>query len=73
MTEELAWLLEKNIDGRPHWIGVIDGMLGWTPDANRALRLARREDGDALAEVCEDAEKVTQHGWLICQTGGRDD
>lgn len=60
---ESAWLLEKNIEGQPHWIAVIDGVLGWTPDANEALRLARREDGDRLAEICEDAESVTEHSW----------
>ena len=61
---ETAWLLEKKIEGRPHWIGVIDGLLDWTPEANRALRLSRREDGDSLSEICEDAEGVIEHGWM---------
>ena len=61
---ETAWLLEKKIEGRHYWIGVINGVLDWTPDANKALRLSRREDGDRLAEICEDTEGVIEHGWM---------
>lgn len=61
---ETAWLLEKNIDGRPHWIGIIDGTFRWTPDANEALRLARHEDGDRLAEIYGGGGcRITLHGW----------
>lgn len=63
MKDQLGWLLERNHNGATQYIGVIDGLLGWTLDPGKALRLARREDGDALATICKDAESVFEHMW----------
>lgn len=52
------WLLEKDIVGVPHWIGVEGGMFRWLADKDKALRLERRQDADALAEIIDDAEKI---------------
>jgi hypothetical protein len=40
------------------------GSLEWTTDNLKALRLSRREDGDALSYVVEDADAVEEHGWF---------
>jgi hypothetical protein len=61
---ESGWLLEGEM--RPEgqtYIGVVDQLLGWTTDPNKALRLSRREDADALAELCDDCWKVAEHCW----------
>jgi hypothetical protein len=63
MPDETGWLLEKQ-DKESNWfIGVIDGMLGWTTDPNKALRLSRRDDAEAIATICEDAERISEHLW----------
>ena len=60
---ESGWLLEKHENGTILWIGVIDGLFQWTEYSTLALRLARREDGDKLAEIIEDADSITEHTW----------
>lgn len=61
---ETGWVLTKHDKGALWYIGVTDsGMLGWTDDNLKALRLARREDADKLAEICDDVEKVEEHQW----------
>lgn len=65
MSEERGWLLERQ-NGflrQTEWVTVDNGMLTWTGDSLRALRLARREDGDMLATIVEDAERITEHLW----------
>jgi hypothetical protein len=65
-----GWLLEKKINssegnsGIPVWIGIIDGLLEWTPSANLAIRFARREDAEALATIVDDCESITSHSWI---------
>ena len=63
MPDETGWLLEKQDKGANWFIGVINGMLEWTTDPNKALRLARRDDAEAIATICEDAEKISEHLW----------
>jgi hypothetical protein len=63
MPDETGWMLEKSDKGANWFIGVIDGMLGWTTDPNKGLRLARREDAEAIATICEDAERISEHLW----------
>lgn len=46
--DETAWVMERDKGGTPEYIGVVDGLLGWTPDIEKALRVARRADTDAL-------------------------
>jgi hypothetical protein len=60
---EGGWVLEKGSTGAPFYMAVIDGLLDWTQDHMKALRLARRADGDALAEIIDDAERVCFHEW----------
>jgi hypothetical protein len=59
-VEQTGWLLER---GATEYIGVIEGFLQWTSDPNKALRLCRREDADALAELVDDCEKISEHMW----------
>lgn len=40
-----------------------DGLFGWTADPYKALRLARKIDGDMLAEIISDADRVVEHGF----------
>lgn len=60
---ESGWLLERRVNGKIEWMAIIGGMWEWTDDSTKALRLARRQDADALAEIIEDAEYVTEHQW----------
>lgn len=59
---EQGWLLEKMHEGNVHYI-CADYVLQWTNDPNRALRLARREDAEALTTIVEDCEKIAEHEW----------
>lgn len=69
MTEEIyesGWVLVKYVDPglTINYMSVSDvGTFEWTTDNLKALRLARREDGDALARIIEDADAVEDHGW----------
>ena len=61
MTIETGWLLER--DDPPQYLG-IDGVLWtWIPDASKALRFARREDGERMAEIVDDADRIVEHQW----------
>ncbi len=60
---QTAWLVERRDQ---HYLYVPPmGLLDWTADPNKALRLARREDADALAGLCDgdDCEAV-EHMWM---------
>ncbi|MGH8028045.1 MAG: hypothetical protein ACREO0_15100 [Pseudoxanthomonas sp.] len=39
------------------------GLIGWTEDANTALRFARRIDAENFAQEDEDAWRIVEHGW----------
>lgn len=60
--DESGWLLEKMHEGNVHYV-CADNVLQWTDDPNKALRLARRDDAEALATIVEDCEKIAEHGW----------
>lgn len=60
--DESGWLLEKTHEGNVHYI-CADYVLQWTDDPNKALRLARREDAEALTTIVEDCEKIASHEW----------
>ena len=66
MDKETAWLLEKGPAHAPQYATVKNGMLDWTPPGQHetALRMARRADADALAEIVEDADRVAEHAWV---------
>jgi hypothetical protein len=64
--DESAWVLVKYVgtERAIHYLTVIPaGVFDWTTNNLKALRLARREDGDALARIIDDAEAVEEHGW----------
>jgi len=60
--DELAWLCE-NGEVQPSYITVENGMLVWTKDHLKALRLSRRDDAEMIAEICEDVWRVVEHMW----------
>lgn len=62
---ETAWLVERAIVGRPHYVTIDDtGWFGWTVDHLKALRFARREDADRYAggEIYDC--KAVEYQWL---------
>lgn len=61
-VDESGWLLEKMHNGNVHYIAA-DYVLEWTDDPNKALRLARRADAEALCIIVEDCEKIASHEW----------
>jgi len=64
VESETGWLLERNITPEgPEYLTVDVGRFGWTTDNLKALRLARREDADALAEIIDDCQHVREHQW----------
>jgi hypothetical protein len=66
MAYESGWVLIRYVDpGRTlNYLSVSEtGEFQWVADNLKALRLARREDGDALARIIEDADAVEDHGW----------
>lgn len=60
---EQGWLLEKGPHKGCVWYISVDQMLTWTDDPSKALRLARREDAEALTNIVEDCERIIQHAW----------
>ena len=58
-----GWLLEKMLEGQI-WYVTVNQVLTWTDDVNKALRLARREDADMLAEIIDDCERIAEHEWV---------
>lgn len=62
-VSEQGWLLEKMHNGNVHYI-CADYGLEWTDDPNKALRLSRREDAEALCTIVEDCDKIAAHEWV---------
>lgn len=60
---EHGWLLEQRKDGKILWLMLEHGMWDWTEDSLKALRFARRQDADAMADIISDADAVTEHQW----------
>lgn len=70
-TGESGWLLEKMHNGQVHYISA-DYVLQWTDDPNKALRLARRKDAEALCTIVDDCEKIASHEWVPAVTSEGD-
>lgn len=51
MSRDCAWLIEKHKDGKLfYWTGLADNKRGdWTPVVDLAVRFARREDAERMA------------------------
>jgi hypothetical protein len=57
-------LVTDGSDGGDLYIGVCTSgfpSLGWTPNKNEALGLARRQDADKLAELIDDCWRIEEH------------
>jgi len=67
MTEQFGWILVKYV-GEARSIRYLyvttGGIFDWSENPSHALRLARREDGDAITRVIEDADAIVEeHAW----------
>ena len=65
-ADEIGWVLVKYVEpGHQIRYLTVDpvGMFDWSADHMKALRLARRADGDALSAIIDDAEAVEEHAW----------
>lgn len=64
--DEVGWLIERRDRQQPYWFFYDErGNFGWTPDANKALRFARKVDGDNFcADWIEDVF-VCEHMWVV--------
>ncbi len=63
-AEESAWLVEKGPEGIGKVLYICANyMLEWTDDPNKALRLSRREDAEAICSIVEDADRVAEYEW----------
>ena len=65
-VNESAWVLVSYVGENRiiHYLMVTPrGEFDWTTDNLKALRLSRKEDGDMLAIIIEDADAVEEHGW----------
>jgi hypothetical protein len=69
LCREIGWLIETtDRDGAPQWFTLEPGTFDdWTKDASKALRFARKEDGDNFANSYLDGReypcRVTEHLW----------
>lgn len=66
-AEETAWLIEypPSQDAQPRWWHPV---IGWTIDPNRALRLSRKEDAEAVIAGSRALPGVaTEHRWISRQ------
>lgn len=62
--QQTAWLCERGGDGPTRYVCVDpSGFFDWTEDVNKALRLCRREDADAVAAIVDDCWRVAEHRW----------
>lgn len=72
MMEETGWLIEREVEGRPHWLSACGacGTERWTPESLDAIRFARQVDAEAMAMlllksgILENPFAVTEHSWL---------
>jgi hypothetical protein len=63
-VSETGWLIEKAVDGRPHWL-TCAWEFGWTDDAENAIRFSRREDAEQIASMMENEPiSITEHMWV---------
>lgn len=61
---QIAWLCERGGNGPNRYVCIDpSGFFDWTEDVNKALRLCRREDADAVAAIVDDCWRVAEHQW----------
>jgi hypothetical protein len=83
-ADEVAWLIEQNVNGYTEWLCKLDhrGMETvpvWGADANAAIRFARQCDAEALINkhgklihpIFSTVSGVTQHQWIYREHAGR--
>jgi len=66
-TTEYGWLIEMGDPPVYHIVSTQDYDRHWTPDANKALRFARREDAQAYSDHVgwtSPPVRVVEHGWI---------
>lgn len=71
MADEYGWMVEAEENGRAVWLGMVDGIITWSADPNRAMRFCRCEDGAAMARhLCANLPggtlgglRITDHVW----------
>ena len=65
MHELSGWVLEKGPSDNPVYLACEQFMFSWESDLQKALRLARRKDAEALSTIVEDAEHIREVRLLI--------
>lgn len=62
---ETGWLVEIAIDGRAHWLQLLQsGYEDWTTNSLDATRLARKEDADTVIGHRNIVDGIaTEHSW----------
>lgn len=65
-ADETAWLVERNMtpDGQEYLFVDPAGVLGWTTNNLKALRLSRKVDAESVVSIVEDAVRVAEHAWI---------
>lgn len=62
---QTGWLIENGKSGSQLLYRTMEqGNFTWTPDHNIALRFARREDAERVAEEDEDAWRIVERAWV---------
>ena len=60
---EAGWLIEKIVDGIPHWL-TASWSFGWTDDSENAIRFSRRIDAEQIATMLENEPiSIMEHEW----------
>jgi len=66
-TYETGWCIEHEDSpaGRPLYLTLVDGQIGWSYDSIKAFRMARLEDGKCFVKVFlgDASHLVAEHGW----------
>lgn len=65
-SEETGWLIENGGAAQTLYRCINNDMgmsIEWTPDPDKALRFARKEDAQAFAYHDEDAVRIAEHMW----------
>ena len=66
MTEEQGWVIEHEDSdpGRPLYMTLEGGLLGWTHDHEKAFRMAREHDANGFARAFfNDRHRPGGHMW----------
>lgn len=64
MPTESGWVIERGDAATPDYVTVENEQVVWTKDHMKAIRLARREDAERLAElVIDHVDRIAEHQW----------